>query len=100
MKVSQPDIYFCDVCGKQGNEEVEIYKNIPVLSYEYKVTEYGIADLPPKLTINNFDLCEECLHQCVGIEYGENFCTPGFYNINLNDKNKKPDDIIYDGKLV
>lgn len=87
MKIPQPDIYKCDICGKENNEDTKIYLDVPVLSYKYNCTEYGIEKDKAYVVVEKFDLCEECLHKSVAIEYANNFHIPGYSKIGFN-KNK------------
>lgn len=78
MKVKQPDLYYCDVCGKQEDKDNKFYKDVPVLSYRYGSTEYGVVRDNVTVNVHEFDLCEDCLKKAVGIAYAENAFSPGY----------------------
>lgn len=89
MKVVQPALYYCDLCNKQESKNEKIYKKVPVLSYSYYSTEWGVDKESATLVLREFDLCEGCLKKVVGIEYAENFCQPGFSFLKIKEEDPK-----------
>lgn len=90
MRIHQPDIMKCDLCNKT-DDETTIYEEIPVLSYSYYSTEWGLTDDPPTVILKSLDLCEGCLRSVVTVEVSNKFHQPG-YNF-LRKKTKEPEEL-------